>query len=99
MKIHIEAVQFKADTKLLDRIEAKLGKLERIFDRIIDTRVYLKLENSGQVKDKITEVQLNLPGTTLNASATQKTFESGIDEVHDNLKRQLVKYKERLRQS
>lgn len=97
MKVHTEAVQFKADAKLLDRIEQKLSKMDRYYDRIIDARVTLKLENSGQVKDKITEVRLNLPGNTLMASATHKTFESALDEVAGSLKRQLVKYKDRLR--
>jgi len=97
MKIHTEALQFKASEKLLNRLEDKLGKLDRIFDRIIDAKVNLKLENSGQVKDKITEVRLNLPGQVLMATATEKTFETGIDDVVASLKRQLIKYKERLR--
>ena len=58
MKIHTEAVQFKADQKLIDFIEKKLSKLDTFYDRIIETDVTLKLENSGQIKDKIAKVRL-----------------------------------------
>jgi len=43
-------------------IEKKLGKLTQLFDRIIDADVILKLENSGQIKDKVAEVKITLPG-------------------------------------
>ncbi|GAB5552294.1 MAG: ribosome-associated translation inhibitor RaiA [Saprospiraceae bacterium] len=96
MKIYTKAIQFKADGKLYDRIDQKLSKMERLFDRIIDASVNLKLENSGQVKDKILEVKMNVPGSTLIASATDKTFESALDTVVDSLKKQLIKYKAKL---
>lgn len=97
MKIQTQAIQFKADVKLVDRINVKLSKMERLFDRIIDATVNLKLENSGQVRDKVMEVQLNVPGNTLVATATDKTFESALDTVADSLKKQLIRYKDRLR--
>jgi len=96
MKVRTEAVQFKADQKLLDFIENKLGKLENYFDRIIDAKVILKLENSGQVKDKISEVKLNVPGISLFAKYSAKTFEEATDKATANLTRQLKKYKDKL---
>ena len=93
MRVKTEAIQFKADQKLIHFIEKKLDKLQRYFDQIIDVRVTLKLENSGQVRDKIAEVKLSIPGTLIVASGTQKTFEAAIDRTVDNLKRQLRKYK------
>ncbi|MCB0617343.1 MAG: ribosome-associated translation inhibitor RaiA [Saprospiraceae bacterium] len=97
MKIHTEAVQFKADQKLIDFIEKKLSKLDTFYDRIIETDVTLKLENSGQIKDKIAEVRVHVPGEILIAKETNKTFEASIEMVADNLKRQLKRYKERMR--
>ncbi len=96
MKVHTEAVHFKADAKLLDFIQKKLDKMDRFFDQIIEARVVLKLENSGQVKDKIAEVKLKVPGELLIAKGTSKKFESAIDEVLPILKRKLIKYKEQL---
>jgi putative sigma-54 modulation protein len=97
MKVHTESVAFKADQKLLDFIEEKVQKMEKYFDRIIEARVHLKLENSGQIKDKIAELRLSVPGEILVAKDSAKTFESSIDGATDAMRRQLLKYKERLR--
>ncbi|TXB63506.1 ribosome hibernation-promoting factor, HPF/YfiA family [Phaeodactylibacter luteus] len=97
MKVHTESVSFKADQKLVSFIEAKLSKMEKYFDRIIEARVTLRLENSGQVKDKIAEVSLSVPGETLFVKESAKTFESSIDSAVSTIRRQLIRYKDRLR--
>ena len=97
MKIHTESVQFKADQKLHEFIEKKMEKLTSHFDRIINVEVKLRLENSGQVKDKVAEIQLHVPGQTLFAKETTKTFEHSIDGAVEDLRRQLSKYKEKHR--
>jgi len=97
MKIHTESVQFKADQKLHEFIEKKMEKLTAHYDRIINAEVKLRLENSGQVKDKVAEIQLHVPGQSLFAKETTKTFESSVDGAIDNLRRQLSKYKEKLK--
>lgn len=96
MKVNTTAIHFDADEKLIEFIEIKAAKLEQFFDRIIDAQVFLKLENSGQVRDKIVEMKLMVPGDTLMATEVSKTFEASLDAVIDNMKRQLVRYKERL---
>ena len=97
MTVRTESIQFKADGKLLSYIEKKMAKLEQFFDRIIDAEVKLRLENSGQVRDKVAEIKLQVPGTTLFVKHTNKTFEASIDEAADSLRRQLVKYKDKMR--
>ncbi|MBK9013233.1 MAG: ribosome-associated translation inhibitor RaiA [Saprospiraceae bacterium] len=97
MKIHTESVQFKADQKLHEFIEKKMEKLTSHFDRIINVEVKLRLENSGQVKDKVAEIQLHVPGQNFFAKETTKTFEQSVDSAIDNLRRQLSKYKEKLK--
>jgi len=96
MKINLTAVHFDADQKLIDYIEKKSSKLSQFFDRITDAQVFLKLENSGQVRDKIVEIKLMVPGDTLVAKETSKTFEAATDAAVDNMKRQLNKHKERV---
>jgi putative sigma-54 modulation protein len=97
MKVHTEAVRFKADAALIDYVEKKVGKLDHFFDRIMEAQVYLKLENSGQVRDKISEVILKVPGETIVVKDSHKTFEASIDSACATLKRQLIKYKEKMR--
>jgi len=97
MKVHTQAVHFSADSKLLQFIERKLKKLEQFFDRIIEASVILKLENTGKIKDKIVEIKLAIPGNTLFVKESSKTFEASVDDALNALRRQLIKYKSRLR--
>ena len=94
MKIRLEAPQFTADQKLVDYIDKKLNKLDHYYDRIIDADVTLKLENAGQVKDKVVEVKLHVPGETIIIKEVDKSFEAAMDIATDRLKRKVIKYKE-----
>lgn len=96
MQITIASIHFDADQKLTGYIEKKTSKLGQFYDRIIDMSVFLKLENTGQVKDKIVELKLIVPGSTLIATESSKTFEAATDLAVDNMKRQLLKFKRRL---
>lgn len=97
MTTRIESIHFTADQKLIDYIQKRLDKLDQFHDRIIDAHVILKLENTGQVKDKIVEVKLDIPGDLIVATESNKTFEAAMDQVSDVLKRLLIKHKERVR--
>jgi putative sigma-54 modulation protein len=97
MTTRIESIHFNADQKLIDFIQKKLDKLDQYHDRIIDAHVILKLENTGQVKDKIVEVKLDVPGDLIIATESNKTFEAAVDQVSDVLKRLLIRHKERVR--
>lgn len=98
MEINMQSIHFDADTKLLDYIQKKVEKLETFFDRIINAEVIMRLENSGaKVQDKVLEIKLYVPGNTLLIKETRKTFEEAVDLGTDSLKRQLVKYKEKVR--
>ncbi len=96
MKVHTQAVHFSADAKLIEFIEKKLSKLDNYFDKVLDVSVVLKLENSGQVRDKIAEMKLNVPGSLLYAKEDAKTFEESVDRATASLKRQIIKYKEKV---
>ena len=99
MKININAVHFTADGKLKDHISEKLSKLVKFYDKLLGVEVFLKLENSGQVRDKIEELEAKLPGKTIFASATEKTFESSLDAAHEIIVRQLKRSKEKFKQA
>lgn len=95
MKVHTQSLHFSADAKLIAFIEKKISKLDQFFERIVTANVVLKLENSGQVRDKVVEVRISLPGSLLYAKETSKTFEASIDTATNSLKRQLIKFKEK----
>jgi putative sigma-54 modulation protein len=95
MRVNTQAIHFTADAKLLMFVNRKMSKLEQFFDRIIDANVALKLENSGQIKDKIAEIKLSLPGGMIVVKETSRTFEAAIDLAMSAVKRQLMRHKER----
>ncbi|MEM6396711.1 MAG: ribosome-associated translation inhibitor RaiA [Bacteroidota bacterium] len=97
MQIQTSAVHFKADEKLLTFINERLHKLEQFSDRIIGAQVFLKLENHGQVKDKVAEISLNVPGDRLFAKSMDRSFEAAADRAIESLRRSLRKYKDRRR--
>ncbi len=97
MNLKVNSIHFKAGSKLLDYIDKKAKKLDKFFDKVIDLEVKLKLESNGQVKDKIVEYVMNVPGNRLFVSSVDKSFESAADTGIDSLKRQLKRYKEKQR--
>lgn len=95
MRIDIQTPHFTADQSLIDFITTKLNKISKYSDRITDIIVYLKLESSSKVKDKMVELKLAIPGDTLISSSTDKSFEAAFDNANDSLVRQIKKYKEK----
>jgi putative sigma-54 modulation protein len=94
MRIHFHAVNFDADRKLLDFIRKKLDRLDKFNDRIVDTDVYLKLNNTGK-ENKTVEVKVHLPGNSLVAERKAETFEKATDLVYDVVKRMIREEKEK----
>jgi len=98
MKIHVKSVHFHADAKLVAFIEKKLTRLARYFDHgTIDAEVHLKLQDTGgPVREKITEIILKVPGNNLIDKKSAYSFEEAITASSETLKRQLVRYKEKI---
>lgn len=94
MEINIQSIHFDADVKLIDFIKKKLNKLETFNNKVIDSEVFLRLENASDTANKIVEIKLHLPGKTLFAKEQCKTFEEATDLSVESLRRQLRKLKE-----
>ncbi len=92
----MHSIRFDADQKLLDHIQKKLDKLDKFYDRIVDSEVFMRLENDDQRENKIIEIKLNLPREQLFSKTRSRTFENAADEAVEALRRQLKKYKEKL---
>ncbi|AWM14293.1 ribosome-associated translation inhibitor RaiA [Flavobacterium sp. NRK F10] len=97
MKVNVQAVNFNIDKKLVDFTNEKLGKLEKYFDKIVASDVFLRVENTSDKENKTVEVKVQVPGDELVVKKTCKTFEEGIDSAEESLERMLVKHKEKVR--
>ncbi|GAB4311274.1 MAG: ribosome-associated translation inhibitor RaiA [Bacteroidales bacterium] len=97
MQININSVHFKADKKLTAFINNKLGKLTHLYEGVIGSDVTLKLENTDAPENKIAEIRVFIRGNDLYAKKQCKTFEEATDQAIDALKRQITKYKEKIK--
>lgn len=95
MEVRIQAVHFSADSKLIDFSEKKISKLTVISPGIRRAEITLRLENTGQVRDKVVEIQLFLAGTTIFGKETAKSFESSTERCIATLRTQIARYKGR----
>lgn len=93
MEVEVRSVHFSADVKLINFIKGRLKKLEQFHDNIINSEVFLKLDNTSDLTNKITEIRLKVPGSELFAKKQAKSFEEAADEAVDALRRQLKKRK------
>ncbi|MBR9847028.1 MAG: ribosome-associated translation inhibitor RaiA [Algicola sp.] len=97
MKVNTQSVNFNADKKLIDFIQRRMDKLDLFYDKVIDSDVYLKVQNTSDKENKIFEARVNVPGDSFVVKKQCKTFEQGADVAVSSLERQLKKRKEKLR--
>jgi putative sigma-54 modulation protein len=95
MKITVQAVRFSADRKLLDFIQKKANKLDQFSDKIVSGEVFLRVENTEDAANKVTEIRLNIPGSQMFARHQCKSFEEGTDLAVESLRKQIQKHKQK----
>lgn len=97
MIVHVQALHFDADKKLVEYITKKLQKLAQYHDRIIKVDVILNLDNvKHSIKDKIAEIRVHVPRADFFVKSTSKSFEASFEDAFDALVQQIKKKKERL---
>ncbi|MEP7168439.1 MAG: ribosome-associated translation inhibitor RaiA [Bacteroidota bacterium] len=97
MKLKIQAIHFNADQKLLAFIQEKVDKLLHFYEDIVGGEVYLKIDKSNDLENKITEIRIQTPGKVLFAKEQCRTFEEATDSAVEALRRQITKHKEKMR--
>lgn len=96
MDFKVNTVNFSADEKLVEFIREKVKKLELIYDNIIASEIYLKVDKSESKENKVAEVKILLPGNELFASKQCKSFEEATDLAVQALKKQVSRHKEKV---
>ena len=97
MKVRIQSIHFDADTSLLQFIQDKVDKLIVFYDHIIGSEVILKLDKASDMKNKIVQIIIQIPGNDLMAKEQCRTFEEATDLCVETLSRQIKRHKEKLR--
>lgn len=95
MDLNLHTVHFDADRKLVDFVNGKVEKLELFFGNIISGEVYLRLDASNKIDNKIAEIKLAIPGKELFAKKQCSSFEEAADLACEALRKQVKKEKEK----
>ena len=97
MKVNVHAVNFNVDQKLVNFIQERMDRLEKYYDRIVSSDVFLKVEKTSDKENKIAEIKVNVPGDDFIVKKQCKTFEEAVETASESLERLLVKRKEKLK--
>ncbi|MGC4040251.1 MAG: ribosome-associated translation inhibitor RaiA [Flavobacterium sp.] len=97
MKVNVHAVNFTVDRKLVDFINERLAKLEKFYDKVVSSDVFLKVEKTSEKENKVVEVKIHVPGDDFMVKKQCKSFEEAIEVSAESLERLLIKRKEKIR--
>ena len=97
MEVRIQSIHFDASEQLQSFMQKKTAKLEKYYDDIKKVEVSLKVVKPETAENKEAGVKVLVPNGELYANKICDTFEEAIDVCIDALEKQLVKYKEKLR--
>lgn len=97
MKVIVQSVNFNADRELINFVEKKVAGLEKYYDKIVDSEVFLKVQQTSEKENKLVDIKINIPGNDIVIKKQCKTFEEGTMVAVDSLKRKLTKEKEKVR--
>ncbi len=87
---------FNSVPDLRDHAVKGVNKLAKYYDGITRAHVVLAVEKSG-VGQRTAEISLGVYRQTLTARETAETHEEAINRCLSQLRRQVLRYKERLR--
>lgn len=96
MQTQITARHFDADPELRDYASSKLNGLERYYDGITEARVVLS-DDGGPATNKSAEIIVHVYQQTLSANSEGSSHEEAIDRCMTAIRRQIKKYKAKLR--
>lgn len=97
MKVIIQSPDVKAQESLLEFVNKKMEKLDRLSDRLQEARVVLKTDKSDTRENKICEIRMIIPGNDLFTEKQAATFEEAVTKASEALKNQISEWKSKTR--
>ncbi len=97
MRTTVTSRHFKAHQSLVSYSEDSLDSLTRFYDGIIKSEVILSYERARN-STKIAEVNIHVYNAILTSKFESDDFFKSVDGAVEKLRRQVKRYKEKLRQ-
>ncbi|MES2771903.1 MAG: ribosome-associated translation inhibitor RaiA [Pseudomonadota bacterium] len=92
MNLSISGHHLEITPAIREYVQAKLDRVRRHFDHVIDVNVILSVE---KLKQKA-EVTVHLAGQDIYVEAAEENLYAAIDNLVDKLDRQVQKHKQKL---
>ena len=98
MRIDIKGRKVAVSDELRRRVEKRFEKIARQVSPLAELEVELSEERNPRVADsQVAEATLHIKGTTLRASARAGSMVTAINEVADDIARQVKRHREKQR--
>ena len=91
MNLNLTGVHLDITPAIRDYVVAKLDRVTRHFDHVIDVNVVLSVD---KLRQKV-EANVHVRGKDIHAEAIEPDMYAAIDALADKLDRQVLKYKEK----
>jgi putative sigma-54 modulation protein len=92
MNLSVSGHHLEVTPAIRSYVEAKISRVTRHFDHVIDAHVILTANKLVQKA----EVTLHVPGKDLHCECEEGDLYAAIDVLADKLDRQILKYKDKL---
>ena len=92
MNLSVSGHHLEVTPALRSYVQAKMVRITRHFDHVIDAHVILTANKLAQKA----EVTLHVPGKDLHCECEEGDLYAAIDMLADKLDRQVLKYKDKL---
>src|SRR4051794_18011418 len=97
MNLTISGHHLEVTPALREYVLAKLDRITRHFDQVVDITVLLSIEKPAEKERRQrAEVTVHVKGKDLFAECASEDLYAAIDQLMDNLDRQVVRYKARV---
>ena len=97
MKVNVQSIGLSPRQDLLDLIDEKIQKLDKISDRIVEAKVILRVEKADDRSNKTVEIRLAIPGNDIFVKKQGESFEEVVQKATDTLQREVKDWKDRSR--
>ena len=97
MNLTISGHHLEVTPALKDHVTAKLERVTRHFDQVVDIKVLLSLDNPKEKeKRQRAECTIRVKGNDIHAESAHLDLYAAVDELVDKLDRQVNKHKEKV---
>tara|TARA_B100000497_G_scaffold4487_1_gene4609 strand:- start:395 stop:703 length:309 start_codon:yes stop_codon:yes gene_type:complete len=97
MNISINAIHFRASSRLISFVTKRAASLRKYNSHLNSVKVFLRLENNHQKKNKLSEIHVRLAGKSLIVRKRSETFEKSTSLAKSVLVKILAKTKQKVK--